>query len=190
MFKIHVVPVGDVDRAIVEFLPIALSESLGVNCLARNANIELSDTYNHIRQQYESTRILSKLTKLDDDEKTKILGIADVDLFIPILTFVFGEAQLGKRVALMSVYRLRQSFYGLPENEPLFYERCEKEAIHEVGHTLGLVHCQDFECVMHYSNSIEQVDLKSNSFCGECARLIRLNTGHKVIAYQGRKSKK
>jgi archaemetzincin len=72
----------------------------------------------------------------------------------------------------MSVFRLHQRFYGLPEDERLFYERCEKEALHELGHTFGLVHCKLYECVMHYSNSIEQVDLKHSRFCPSCSALM------------------
>ncbi|HXG93242.1 MAG TPA: hypothetical protein VNN73_12900 [Blastocatellia bacterium] len=103
---------------------------------------------------------------------TKTLGVADVDLFIPIFTFVFGEAQLAGRAALISVHRLRQQFYGLPEDERLFYERCEKEAVHELGNVFGLAHCKRFDCVMRFSNSIEMVDIKTNSFCATCAGLL------------------
>jgi len=85
---------------------------------------------------------------------------------------VFGEAQLSNRAAVMSAYRLRQSFYGLPDNDVMFYERCEKEAVHELGHAFGLVHYKGFERVMHFSNSIEPVDLKSSAFCPSCARLL------------------
>ena len=125
-----------------------------------------------MRGQYNSTSLLEKLLETDNSNAGKLLGVADVDLFIPVLTFVFGEAQLGNRGALMSVHRLRQQFYGLPGDERVFYERCEKEAVHELGHAFGLVHCKYFECVMHYSNSIEQVDLKSNEFCKTCGAIL------------------
>jgi archaemetzincin len=94
-------------------------------------------------------------------------------LFIPIFTFVFGEAQLGGRAALVSVRRLRQEFYGLAPDKAMLYARAEKEVLHELGHTLGLVHCRSFECVMRFSNSIEEVDLKSSDFCESCGALAR-----------------
>jgi len=85
---------------------------------------------------------------------------------------VFGEAQLDNQAALTSVHRLRQEFYGLPEDERLFFERCEKESLHELGHAFGLVHCREWECVMHSSNSIEQVDLKGGRCCDRCSALL------------------
>ncbi|MBI3950451.1 MAG: archaemetzincin family Zn-dependent metalloprotease [Acidobacteria bacterium] len=168
-FHVQLVPVGTVSPAILEFLALTLPDTLGVLCRIRNSHVDVSKAYSTARQQYNSTEILAQLVNLNGNERTKILGVTDVDLFIPILTFVFGEAQLGRQAALISVHRLHQQFYGLPEDEELFFERCEKEALHELGHAFGLVHCRDFECVMHFSNSIEQVDLKSNAFCSLCA---------------------
>lgn len=171
-FHIQIVPVGHVNPAILEFLALTLPETLPVSCQIRNSPIDLNEAYSAARQQYNSTELLARLTRLNDNGPTKILGVTDVDLFIPILTFVFGEAQLGGPAALISVHRLRQRFYGLAEDEALFFERCEKEAIHELGHAFGLVHCRRFECVMHFSNSIEQVDLKSESLCPSCYNLL------------------
>jgi archaemetzincin len=171
-FLIQLVPVGNVNPAIVDYLALTLPETLGLRCEVRNSSIDINGAYSAARQQYDSTDILAQLAGLDAGGPVKILGVVEVDLFIPILTFVFGEAQLGRQAALISVHRLRQRFYGLPEDERLFFERCEKEAVHELGHAFGLVHCRDFECVMHFSNSIEQVDLKSNVFCDACAQLL------------------
>jgi archaemetzincin len=178
-FHVQIVPVGNVNSTILEFLTLALPETLGVPCRIRNSSIDVSKAYNATRQQYNSTEILAQLVNLDCDSPTKILGVTEVDLFIPILTFVFGEAQLGRQAALISVHRLHQRFYGLPGDDELFFQRCEKEALHELGHAFGLIHCRNFECVMHFSNSIEQVDLKSNAFCPTCldflSRAITMN---------------
>lgn len=169
MHQILLVPIGSVDPAVVQWLSVALADSLQLACRIASEPIDPSDTYHLTRRQYNSTQILAKLAGLKCEAGTKVLGIAGVDLFIPILTYVFGEAQLGKQAALISIQRLRQSFYGLPDSEALLYERCEKEALHELGHAFGLIHCEKFDCVMHFSNSIEQVDLKSNAFCEHCA---------------------
>lgn len=153
----------------VQWLSVALADSLRLPCRIAAGPIDPADTYHVIRRQYNSSQMLLRLTNLKCDPETKVLGIAGVDLFIPILTFVFGEAQLGNKAAVISIHRLKQSFYGLPDNDELLYERVEKEAIHELGHAFGLIHCEQFDCVMHFSNSIEQVDLKSNTFCNACA---------------------
>jgi archaemetzincin len=177
MTEIQIVPVGSVDPDILEFLSTALAETIGAKCVVSPGAVDPTDAFNAARRQYNSTQILSKLLENDNANGGKLLGVADVDLFIPVLTFVFGEAQLGNRAALMSVHRLRQQFYGLPSDERLFYERCEKEAVHELGHSFGLVHCRNFECVMHFSNSIEQVDLKANAFCRSCIELLLSKQG-------------
>lgn len=173
MTEIQIVPVGNVDREILEYLAVAVSESVDARCVVSDITVDPSASFNSTRRQYNSTQILSMLLESNSHRgKGKLLGVADVDLFIPILTFVFGEAQLDNRAALASVHRLRQGFYGLPENERLFFERCEKESIHELGHAFGLVHCPDWECVMHFSNSIEQVDLKATVFCPTCSAIL------------------
>ena len=172
MTEIQIIPVGGVDRDILEFLSTTLSETMDASCVVSSSSIDPGQAFNAVRRQYNSTAILSKLLAEESRAGKKVLGVADVDLFIPVLTFVFGEAQLDNRAAVMSVRRLRQQFYGLPADDRLFYERCEKEAVHELGHAFGLVHCQDFECVMHSSNSIEQVDLKKSAFCRSCWKLL------------------
>jgi archaemetzincin len=168
MTEIQIVPVGSVDQDILEFLANTLGETIDARCVVSARAVDPTAAFNAARRQYNSTQILEKLLECGNSNAGKLLGVADVDLFIPVLTFVFGEAQLKNRAALMSVCRLRQQFYGLPADERLFYERCEKEAVHELGHAFGLVHCRNFECVMHFSNSIEQVDLKTSLLCRDC----------------------
>jgi archaemetzincin len=168
-----VVPVGASDPSLLEYLALTLGEAMKLEARMDARRLIPDFAYDPVRRQFESTRILTALVE-DWGTKTKgkILGVAECDLFIPILTFVFGEAQLGGRGAVISLARLRQTFYGLPDDPSVLYHRAEKEAIHEVGHTFGLVHCQDYGCVMHFSNSVEDVDLKGDRFCSECAARI------------------
>jgi len=98
----------------------------------------------------------------------RVLGITMVDLYIPILTFVFGEAQMGGPCGLVSGHRLRQEFYGLPEDEEIFERRLLTEAVHELGHTLQLTHCDDYRCAMAPSHGVEWMDLKLSSLCPAC----------------------
>jgi len=103
----------------------------------------------------------------------RLLAVTDADLYIPILTFVFGEAQLGGKCALVSTHRLRQEFYGLPPDRDLLMERLLKESVHELGHTVELTHCDDYRCVMAASHAVEWIDLKDSTFCPECeARVV------------------
>jgi archaemetzincin len=96
-----------------------------------------------------------------------------VDLFIPVLTFVFGQAQLDGPGAVVSTYRLRSEFYGLPGDEGMLVERAIKECVHELGHSFGLVHCQDYGCVMHASSSVDEVDIKGADFCRRCGATLK-----------------
>ena len=98
----------------------------------------------------------------------KILGLIDKDLCIPILTFVFGEAQLGGMASVVGLARLRQEFYGLPPDSDIFHERIRKESLHELGHNFGLTHCRDRECVMYLSNTVRDVDQKGFTYCQDC----------------------
>jgi archaemetzincin len=124
------------------------------------------------RQQYHSSEILRRMQDYVEQDTWRILGVAAIDLYIPILTFVFGEAQMGGPCAVVSVHRLRQEFYGLPEDQDLLRQRLEKEAVHEVGHTLDLTHCEDYRCAMAPSHAVEWIDLKDNTFCPTCAARI------------------
>lgn len=100
--------------------------------------------------------------------------LTDFDLFIPVLTFVFGEAQLNGKSAIVSSHRLHNEFYGLPTDEKVYRSRLIKEIFHEIGHTYRLKHCDDWNCVMHSSSNIDEVDIKSDSFCSKCWRLIEM----------------
>lgn len=125
--------------------------------------------YDARRKQYGSIPVLESLVRACPADARKLLAVTERDLFIPVLTFVYGHAQLGGRVAVISLARLRQEFYGLPPNREALVQRAVKEALHETGHTFGLVHCADRECAMSLSTGIRQIDLKRAAYCGACA---------------------
>jgi len=176
MQGIDLIPIGDIAHDTAEFLTLSLHSLFNVPCQIQPADIPLHPFYDSTRKQYHSTKILQHLLPFAERNNHHVLGVVDVDLYIPILTFVFGEAQLGRNCSLLSVYRLHQQFYGLPEDRSLFLQRCEKEAVHELGHTLSLTHCKNFECVMHYSPSVEGIDLKRNVFCPVCSSALGIRS--------------
>jgi archaemetzincin len=120
------------------------------------------------RGQFHSTRILKEILAEVPPDALKVQGVVAEDLHIPILTYVFGEAQLGGVASVVSLARLDQAFHGLPRDERLFRRRLHKESLHELGHTFGLVHCHDRGCLMYLSNTILDVDSKGDGYCRQC----------------------
>ncbi|HEY9140665.1 MAG TPA: archaemetzincin [Bryobacteraceae bacterium] len=132
----------------------------------------LEFAYDAVRGQYGSIPVLEMLVRLCPGDALKLLGLTERDLFIPVLTFVFGHAQLGGRAAVVSLARLHQEFYGLEPNREVFLERAQKEALHECGHMFGLVHCPDGNCAMSLASGVRQIDFKRAAFCARCAARI------------------
>jgi archaemetzincin len=122
------------------------------------------------RKQYRSDIILGAIHNFAEVHGSfdRVLGIADVDLFVPRLNFVFGEAQHLGKAAIISLWRLKPEFYGKASDHHVVVERGAKEAVHELGHTLGLKHCANPFCVMYFSNSIFETDRKQSLFCNKC----------------------
>ncbi len=127
-----------------------------------------ADTLDARRRQRSSTKILRWMLERAPSGAGKRLGITDADLFIPALTFVFGEAQVGGRVGVVSMARLHFTYDGQSLDPPAVEARLVKECLHELGHTFGLVHCPDPACVMSRSNSLLDVDQKQPEFCRDC----------------------
>ncbi|MFO0564654.1 MAG: matrixin family metalloprotease [Polyangiaceae bacterium] len=126
--------------------------------------------FDRLRNQYDATKLLRKLEPSADGRF--LLAVTDSDLFMPVFTFVLGEAHLGGKAALVSTYRLREERYGLPPNPALLRTRLARAAIHELGHCFGLAHCRNSRCVMYAAASVEEVDLKGDDLCGRCAAAV------------------
>lgn len=122
------------------------------------------------RNQYYARKIIDRLVCGLPPDCEKMIGITDVDLCTPVLTFVYGEAQLGGDAAIVSLSRLKQEFYELPSDDALLIERLQKVCTHELGHCYGLFHCSDPCCVMYLSNNIVTIDKKKRSFCVRCSQ--------------------
>jgi archaemetzincin len=164
--KITLKPLGNIADEIMDELQDRVGGIFHCPTEIKAGFSDLSEDYNSERKQYLSSKLLASLTKTGQNER--VVGIADVDLYVPSLNFVFGEADMASGTAIVSLCRLRQEYYGLTPNENLFVERATKEVVHELGHTFGLEHCPNNKCVMHFSNSLADTDLKKAHFCNKC----------------------
>jgi len=175
---IHVVPVGlSVPIDLLDYLAAALARVFRASCRVQTqAVIDAGFAHDPRRDQYHATQILRRLRDLESGDDVCTIGVTRLDLFVPILTFVFGEAELSGRVAVVSMQRLDERFYGLPAREEVLRERLVKEAVHELGHTFGLRHCEDWRCVMTSSHAVDRLDAKGAEFCRECRRALRYET--------------
>lgn len=170
---LDIVPIylGDRD-AMLRRLGDLLEREFRTDVRLRSPWFDPEAAFDASRGQYHSTVLLKQL--LDDPQTPadRILGVSGVDLFTPVLTYVFGEAQLSGRAAVVSIHRLRSDLYGLPPDEALLFERLHKEAVHELGHTFGLLHCASAGCVMRASAYVEEIEFKSAAFCAGCRAIM------------------
>ena len=136
---------------------------------------KIDDCYNAERDQYNAALILDKFDRNSEGD-IKII-ITDFDIFIPIFTYVFGLAKVGGRAAIVSTMRLCNEYYGLNKDEQLFINRLLKETIHEFGHMVNMRHCNNYNCVMASSVTIDDLDVKSSNFCTACSEKFYKNIG-------------
>lgn len=168
MKKLQLLPVGNVDLQLLEWLGQSLSEKFRVPAEILFPAVDPAFALHAERQQYHSSEILGSMQRYVTSSTWRLLGVTPLDLYIPILTFVFGEAQLGGVSAVVSYRRLQQEFYGLPQDSDLLANRLLVEAVHELGHTLRLTHCHDYQCAMAPSHAVEWIDIKDSGFCEDC----------------------
>ncbi len=167
-------PVGSVEAALLEALRSSVEQVFGIPCRL-GTPLDIPDgAFDLRRRQYNAEHILRSLPI---PTRGRVLGVVDADLYVPRLNFVFGLADMVNRRALIALARLRQEFYGLPAEPALFLQRMVKEAVHELGHTFGLGHCQDSRCVMAFSNTLGDTDRKAGAFCERCRRLLMAAMG-------------
>ena len=177
MKPIHLIPLangaGPLEPGLVvlEHLAATLVRTFRTPCRIRPETFDVSFALDAGRHQYYSTSILQRLERASDPD-ARILGVTACDLYVPVLTFVFGEAQLDGNCAVVSTARLQEDFYGMPRREDLHRERLVKESAHELGHTFGLRHCADWRCVMSSSHGVERLDVKGAEFCAGCRKKV------------------
>ena len=170
MHSVELIPLGTSARQLgLDELREGITRVLPVEVHVSDIHLDMDLALDASRRQYHSTHILAMILEHASPGDSKLLGVTSWDLFIPVLTFVFGQAQLNNRAGVFSTFRLQNEFYGMRSSAKLLHERTVKEALHELGHTFGLRHCGDYPCIMNSSTYVEDIDLKPGDFCVHCA---------------------
>jgi archaemetzincin len=164
---VRLISVGSLPPAMLGFLEEGIRRELGA-VVRPGGHLPLPASCPEGRNQYPGAPFLAALAAARASGEEVVLGVTGVDLTVPGLNFVFGLADPPSRCAIISLARLYPEFYGQPRNPGLFKARAAKEAVHELGHLLGLGHCPDPACVMAFSNSLGDTDRKGPGFCGRC----------------------
>jgi archaemetzincin len=166
--NITLVPFGYFDENFLKNIAEAAEHEFRSSVIIKEGHLDLSEFYDPTRRQYNGTRLLNEVDSAFSSDFSKTIGLFNVDLFIPILTFIFGQAFLKGRTGIASQYRLSNERYGIAADNDFLVERFKKEVIHELGHTFGLVHCHTPICVMRSSTYVEDIDQKNVNLCPDC----------------------
>ena len=172
--SITLVSYGYFEKGFLELMAKSVEQEFHCPLNLKEGYIDLSEYYDPARRQYNGNGLLKFVDSLPYAESCKTLGLFNVDLFIPILTFIFGQAFLGGRTGIASLYRLHNSGYGMPADDQLLLTRFTKEVVHELGHSFGLIHCKNSTCVMRSSTYVEDIDQKEHHFCHSCRVALNL----------------
>jgi len=173
MRPIGVVPFGEVDGIVLKAIAAHILGYLQMDTeIAAPMEYPLY-AYDRQRLQYDAGTILKDFESVSFNDYAKVIGILDADLFVPILTYVFGEARQGGTCALVSLYRLKRNPDGAEAALPVFFERAAKVALHELGHLFNLIHCENESCLMHFSGGLPDLDKAPPYFCRYCSVFLR-----------------
>ena len=166
--KIVLISYGYFENSFLKRIEEIIKNEFNCNVNSREEFIDLNEYYNPERRQYDANKLLHFIDNNYHFNDSKIIGLFNVDLFIPIFTYIFGQAFLNGKAGIVSVYRLSNIRYGIKPDNEIFIQRFSKEIIHELGHTFGMIHCFNNDCVMLSSNYVEEIDQKGYSFCKSC----------------------
>ena len=173
--QISIVPVNTFEAQFVERLALCLEERFLLSCVVERTLRVPRTTLNSVRKQMFFNTLQSRVALAPVAENAIRLALTDFDLYKTSHQFVFGDASEEHRIAIVSTHRLRSDFYGERHDANLLFQRTLKEAVHDLGHALGLKHCFNARCAMYFSNSIYDTDNKLSHFCESCERKVRAN---------------
>lgn len=165
---ITLISFGYFDADFLRHVAEAVKKEFIVNVNIKEGHLDLSEFYDPTRRQYNGVKLIHEVESTYSSDLSKTVGLFNVDLFIPILTYIFGQAFLNGRTGIASSYRLSNERYGIQTDDTLILERFIKEVIHELGHTYGLIHCHVPTCVMRSSTYVEDIDQKGLRLCLNC----------------------
>lgn len=166
--RILLVSFGQFEKSLLQKIAGAVQAVFGLPVAVESGFTDLAKFYDPARRQYDGNRLIHFIHTEYGKEHRKTIGLFRVDLFIPILTFIIGQAVYKGNAGVVSLFRLKNELYGLKKDDDLMVERFVKEIVHELGHTFGLTHCISPTCVMRSSTYIEDVDQKDVHFCVKC----------------------
>jgi len=168
--NITLISFGFFEQEFLEKIANAIQQEYLHSVSIIQGRIDISEFYEPGRRQYDGTKLLRAVDLLSPPDSVKTLGLFNVDLFIPILTYIFGQSYLKGRSGIASTYRLKNELYGMKQSEDILRDRIRKVCIHELGHSFGLIHCHSPNCVMKSSTYVEDIDLKRHNLCHTCRR--------------------
>lgn len=166
--KIILITYGEFETDYLLDIAGEVGHEFGYPVIIHSSRLDLKAYFDQNRRQYDGNRLLQEINALSLKDTVKKIGLFRVDLYIPILTYIFGQAIYKGETGIVSLYRLRNEQYGMPPDDELLYDRFLKVIIHELGHTFGLVHCQVPNCVMRSSTYVEDIDQKRHHLCSNC----------------------
>ncbi len=167
--SIGVLPIGELPQSALENIAAHIRTHLDLKADILPPLKKPAYAYDERRDQYNAAVILKSLDAISFGDHVKVIGILNVDLFVPIFTHVLGEAREGGTYALASLYRLRKDQDGSITDIGLILERLAKVAIHEIGHAFNLGHCMNEKCLMHFSGGLKGLDAIEFKFCSYCS---------------------
>lgn len=171
--SIRIISFGYFEDSLLHIISRNIEQKFLLPVWLDEGHLDLSEYYDSSRLQYNANELLKRVHHSFSSEKSKTIGLFNVDLFIPIFTFIFGQAYLNGQTGIVSHYRLSNERYGMNTNSELFIERFTKEIVHELGHSFGLKHCHIPECVMRSGTYVEDIDQKSSELCSKCKKQVR-----------------
>ncbi|HER08827.1 MAG TPA: hypothetical protein ENO20_07960 [Bacteroides sp.] len=166
--SIILISCGPIEKEITRRIAEDVTRAFHFAVRLKECSLDISRFYNPGRRQYDANGILKVVSESYPLNAYRKMGLFSVDLYIPILTYIFGQASLNGFTGIASLYRLRNELYGLIPDQSLLADRFSKVVVHELGHTFGLIHCNHPVCIMRSSTYVEDLDQKEVLFCSQC----------------------